>query len=117
MRMISRFTLTSSLKGTASPSSPWGERGEAGVFLQRGHPGVDAICRAGQEEVDAFFRQQHRAFEAQVGGALVERSRSAAQSGRGDELVAGDVEDGAGLHGGRNCLRSSVQASACQRAG
>ena len=45
------------------------ERSKARVGAHLVHPGVHGLSGAGQKEVDAFFRDQHRAFEVERFGS------------------------------------------------
>mmetsp|Transcript_6945 Transcript_6945/g.16764 ORF Transcript_6945/g.16764 Transcript_6945/m.16764 type:complete len:320 (+) Transcript_6945:23-982(+) len=81
-----------------APAALGRQRVEARVGPQFGHPGVDGLGRAGEEEVDALLGDQHRALQAQGLGARMQALAQRLGVGQRDEQIAGDVEDGAGLH-------------------
>ncbi|MNT66703.1 hypothetical protein D3C72_2047860 [compost metagenome] len=80
--------------------------GKARIGAQVAQERVDAVGRAGQEQVDALFGQQDGAPEP---GIARQAQQARAQLGQGiqrNELVGGDIDDGSHGKAVKNGRRS-----------
>ena len=91
--MISRLTFTSSLpKGTLSDQLSFGARPAKRASSRSQATKPRSACGvAGQEQVDAFLGQQHRALESGLGRPGVEALAQRRRVGQRHEAVGGDV--------------------------
>lgn len=72
------------------------EIGKARIGVQMGDDGVDRCARSREEDIDAFRREQDGAQQAQCLAARGEIGLECLAIGEGDELVAGNIDDGHG---------------------